>query len=244
MAFKIADNYFDKLALSLKANHNDKLFVLGVDESYANTGLSISYGNPFDEYETIDCINLNNAFLKGKNEYRVLLYETICKFIEKHKSELHGCIECVTVVERIRQFSKGFISMDYIKSMGALIAYIVEASSQYFMPTFSVDTRCWKSTVVGNSKPMLNSYHVAPEKYPTVEYALKYGMKEFIFEEVSEKAGMKELKKKNPHNVFKSATGKYIHVDDDKADSICISRFIFEAMLKGKEVDKLLKFES
>lgn len=244
MAFKIADNYFDKLALNLKANRNDKLFVLGVDESYANTGLSISYGNPFDGYETIDCINLNNNFVKGKNEYRILLYETICRFIEKHKGELHGCIDCITVVERIRQFSRGFINVDYIKGMGALIAYVVEASSQYFMPTFSVDTRCWKSTVVGNSKPMLNSYHVAPEKYPTVEYVLKHGLKEFVFDEVSEEEGLKELRKKQPKSIFKSASSKYVHVDDDRADSICISRFIFEAMRQSKNIDKLLKFES
>ena len=243
MAFKIANDYYKKIASYLKGNEGDAIFVLGVDESYANTGMSITYGNPFYEYKTVDCISINGSFAKDKNEYRTMLLDEICKLLNKHKNELNGTIGCMTVAERIRQFSRGFISIDYIKSMGALIAYIVEASSQFVMPTFSVDTRCWKSTVVGNSKPMLNSFHVAPEKYPTLDYVVKHGMKGFVFNEVSEAEGKKLLSHKNPKNIFKSASGKYVHVDDDKADSICISRFIFEAMSQGKDLDKLLKLE-
>ena len=242
--FKIKDDYFRKAANYLKEHENDSIFVLGIDESYANTGISITYGNPFYRYETVGCKNISGDSVKDKNEYRVLLLDEICSFLKEHRDESNGCIECITVVERIRQFSKGFISIDYIKGMGALIAYIVEASSQHIMPTFSVDTRCWKSTVVGNSKPMLNSYHVAPEKYPTLDYIVKHGLKQYVFNEVSEEEGIKELRKKNPKNIFKSASGKYIHVDDDKADSICISRFVFEAMKKNKDVDKLLKLET
>ena len=243
MAFKIANDYYEKLASHLKGNEGNTIFVLGIDESYANTGMSITYGNPFYKYETIDCISLNEKQCRDKNEYRVMLMDTICKLLKEHENKMEGCIGAYTVVERVRQFSRGFISIDYIKSMGALIAYIVEASSQFVMPTFSVDTRCWKSTVVGNSKPMINSYHVAPEKYPTLDYVVKHGMKGFVFNEVSEKEGKKLLSHKNPKNIFKSASGKYIRVDDDKADSICISRFIFEAMSQGKDLDKLLKLE-
>lgn len=243
MAFKIASDYYKKMASHLKGNEGDAIFVLGIDESYANTGMSITYGNPFYGYKTIDCISINGSSMKDKNEYRTILLNEICKFLDKHKNELNGTIGCMTVVERIRQFSRGFISIDYIKSMGALIAYIIEASSQFVMPTFSVDTRCWKSTVVGNSKPMINSYHVAPEKYPTLDYVVKHGMKGFVFNEVSETEGKKLLSHKNPKNIFKSASGKYVRVDDDKADSICISRFIFEAMSQGKDLDKLLKLE-
>lgn len=243
MPFKISKEHFSEIARSLKGNEGDKIFILGVDESYKNTGLSMTYGNPFYKYETIDCISLNEKQCRDKNEYRVTLMNTICKLLKEHENEMNGCIGAYTVVERIRQFSKGFISMDYIKGMGALIAYIVEASCQFRIPTFSVDTRCWKSTVVGSSQKLINSYNVTPEKFQTVEYVLKHGMKYLIFSELEETAGKKELKKKNPHNVFKSATGKYIHVDDDKADSICISRFPFVAIEKGKDLDELLKLE-
>lgn len=244
MAFKIASDYYKKMADYLRANEQDTIFVLGIDESYANTGVSITYGNPFYGYETIDCISIDDNSTKDKNEYRMLLLDEICTLLDKHKDKSNGTIEYITVVERIRQFSRGFISIDYIKSMGALIAYIIEASSQYIMPTFSVDTRCWKSTVVGNSKPMVNSFHVAPEKYPTLDYVVKHGMKGFVFSEVSEEEGRKLLSHKNPKNIFKSTSGKYVRVDDDKADSICISRFIFEAMSQGKDLDKLLKLEN
>ena len=243
MAFKIANDYYKKLASQLKGNEGDAIFVLGIDESYANTGMSITYGNPFYGYKTVASVNLSSNVAKDKNEYRVMLMDTICKFLKEHENKMEGCIGAYTVVERIRQFSRGFISIDYIKNMGALIAYIVEASSQFMMPTFSVDTRCWKSTVVGNSKPMVNSFHVAPEKYPTLDYVVKHGMKGFVFNEVSEAEGKKLLSHKNPKNIFKSASGKYVRVDDDKADSICISRFIFEAMSQGKDLDKLLKLE-
>lgn len=243
MAFKISSDYYKKMASHLRANEGDTIFVLGIDESYANTGMSITYGNPFYGYKTVASVNLISDAAKDKNEYRTLLLDEICMLLDKHKDKSNGTIECITVVERIRQFSRGFISIDYIKSMGALIAYIIEASSQFVMPTFSVDTRCWKSTVVGNSKPMVNSFHVAPEKYPTLDYVVKHGMKGFVFNEVSEEEGKKLLSHKNPKNIFKSASGKYVHVDDDKADSICISRFIFEAMSQGKDLDKLLKLE-
>ena len=244
MPFKLSKEHFSEIAHILKGNEGNKIFVLGVDESYKNTGLSITYGNPFYKHETIGCISLNEKQCRDKNEYRVMLMDTICKLLKEYKNEMNGCIGACTVVERVRQFSRGFISIDYIKSMGALIAYIIEASSQFVMPTFSVDTRCWKSTVVGNSKPMTNSYHVAPEKYPTLDYVVKHGMKGFVFNEVSETEGKKLLSHKNSKNIFKSASGKYVRVDDDKADSICISRFIFEAMSQGKDLDKLLKLEN
>lgn len=243
MSFKISKEHFNEIAHTLRDSEGDNIFILGVDESYKNTGLSITYGNPFYKYETIDCMSLDSSICKDKNEYRVALMDTICKLLKEYKDEMNGCIGTYTVVERIRQFSKGFISMDYIKGMGALIAYIVEASCMFRIPTFSVDTRCWKSTVVGSSQKLLNSYNVAPEKFQTVEYVLKNGMKYLIFSELEEATGKKELKKKNPHNVFKSVSGRYIHVDDDKADSICISRFPFVAMEKGKDLDELLKLE-
>lgn len=235
---------FNGIYQELKHNQDTKMFIVGIDESYKNTGISVTYGNPFSGYDTIFCDSVGAETCKDKNDYRVSMLDYLTRLLQKHNEEVKNESICSFVlVERIRQFSKGFISMDYIKSMGALIAYIVEAANQHSMQTYSVDTRCWKSTVVGSSQKLLNSYNVAPEKFQTVEYVIKHGMKEFIFEEVSEKAGMKELKKKNPHNVFKSATGKYIHIDDDRADSICISRFPFTAMEQGKVLSDLLVLE-
>lgn len=229
----------------LKYDKNKTIFCLGVDESYTNSGIALSVGNPFyNGYETIDCINLNGKTCKDHNDYRVEMLSTVCQMIAKYEEIFNESVYKCCIVERVRQFSRGFVNIDYIKSMGALIAYIIEASNQYKMNVYSVDTRCWKNTVVGNCQPMMNSYHVVPEKYPTVEYVIKHDMKHFIFDEVETKAGEKELRKKNPKNIFKSASGKYIHVDDDKADSICISRFLFEALLKERNVDELLKLES
>lgn len=235
---------FNEIYQSLKHNQNNKMLIVGVDESYKNTGISVTYGNPFSGYNTIFCDSIGINKYKDKNDYRVNILDYLTRLLQNYNEEMCNESICnLVAVERIRQFSKGFISMDYIKSMGALIAYIVEAANQHSVQTYSVDTRCWKSTVVGSSQKLINSYNVAPEKFQTVEYVVKHGMKEFIFEEISEKAGIKELKKKNPRNVFKSATGKYIHVDDDRADSICISRFPFAAMEQSKNLNELLSLE-
>lgn len=235
---------FNEIYQELKRNLDKKMLVVGVDESYKNTGVSMTCGNPFSGYETTFCDSLGGNTCKNKNDYRVSVLEYLTRLLQKHNEEMRNESICpLVVVERVRQFSKGFISMDYIKSMGALIAYIVEAASQHGLQTYSVDTRCWKSTVVGSSQKLANSYNVAPEKFQTVEYVVKHGMKGFIFEEVSEKDGVKELRKKNPHNIFKSATGKHIRVDDDRADSICISRFPFVAMEQGKNLNGLLSLE-
>lgn len=234
---------FEYIMHELKECENKTLFSLGIDESYANSGIAITVGNPFGEYKTIDCINLNGKTCQSKNDYRVEMLSTISQLITKHEKVFKESTYKLCLVERIRQFSKGFINMDYIKNMGALIAYIVEAANQYNLNTYSVDTRCWKNTVIGNCQPMINSYNITPEKYPTIEYVIKHDMRQFIFSELSEMQGVKELNKKHPKNVFKSATYKYIHVDDDKADAICISRFAFSAMENNRNLDDLLKLE-
>lgn len=236
--------YFESIKKGLRNSSTDKLFTIAVDQSYKNSGISISVGNPYHEFKLVECMNIDGSKAKNKIEYRNIIKQAIIEMLDRNKQAMDECKYKICIVERIRQFSHGFINIDYIKSIGSLIAYISEAVDEFGIATYSVDTRCWKKTVIGTCKAESNKYNIAEEKYPTVEYLAKNKMKGFIFEEVGQEEGKKLMGRKNPKNIFLSKSGKYIKVDDDKADSICISLFAFEAMRQNKNLHEFLKRES
>ena len=235
---------FEESVNELKQDSECRMFTLAVDQSYKNSGIAASYGNPFWDGGRMDLVHVSSldmASTKDKVDYRVSLASEVTQALMSCKEQVEEASLVIVLCERIRQFSRGFTSMPYIVQMGALIAYIEEAAHMHGLPLWTVDTRCWKSTVIGTSQPMLNSYNVPPEKFPTVDYVVKHGWKEHIFREVNPEYGERELKKKHPHNIFKSASGKFIQVDDDRADAICMSLFPSCAAKQGKSLDTLLK---
>lgn len=132
---------------------------IGIDQSYTRTGIGISADGKLLKVGSIPFRGCRNKSEKRK-ELRIALHKII-------QSNQHKASEMVIICERIRTFShhaesgsekgKGkqtgmFISTDYIKATGALIATIVDVAYEYGIPVFSVDTRAWKSKVLGNSK--------------------------------------------------------------------------------------------
>lgn len=117
---------------------------LGIDESYTNLGISITEGNNITNGKIIKVKSFNFKGLKTKTEKRKFVYRLIQESIEKYKPN-------IILVERIRTYSKGFMGINtYIKNTAPLVAVIVDAS--FPQKVYSVDTRCWKSRVIGNSK--------------------------------------------------------------------------------------------
>ena len=142
-----------------------KKLVIGIDQSYTRTGISLAGDGKLLRvghipFEPSECHSEKRKKVKGKLTHIIK--------VNKHKAS-----QLVIIVERIRQFSGGNLSMDYIKSTGALIGCIVDAASDYGIPVYSVDTRAWKSAVVGTSVPKPNKYNVDPKKWPTLEYMLR-----------------------------------------------------------------------
>ena len=142
-----------------------KKLVIGIDQSYTRTGISLAGDGKLLRvghipFEPSECHSEKRKKVKGKL--------THIRKVNKLKAS-----QMVIIVERIRQFSGGNLSMDYIKSTGALIGCIVDAASDYGIPVYSVDTRAWKSAVVGTSVPKPNKYNVDPKKWPTLEYMLR-----------------------------------------------------------------------
>lgn len=190
--------------------NKDKV-VIGIDQSYKNTGLTIAING-----EVFRVYNVKLETLPNNSERRSELKERLVPVV-KELLRSYEPINIICIIERIRLQSKGFLSIDYIKSMGALNALIVDIMYRYHINTFSVDTRAWKSAVVGTSKPQENKYGIAPEKYPTIFWNVKNGRKKFI---VDYCVG------KKTKGVIEKNGQRYMY-DDDRSDSIGIALYGF-----------------
>lgn len=185
--------------------------VVGIDQSYANTGISIAAD---DNLLLVRSIDLSKCSCNSVR--RRVLAQNVSKAI---RSATACSDDVICIVERIRLHSgaNGFINIDYIKAVGALIAAIVDTCTDYDVPVYSVDTRCWKSQVVGTTKPCTNKYGVPPEKWPTVQWCIDKGFKKQLLVPIE---GRKEK------GTFLHNGVKYMY-NNDAADSAAIAMFGF-----------------
>lgn len=183
--------------------------VIGIDQSYQNTGISVAADGRLKRVTALDL-----SKLKTKGEKRAAVASKLDAIVPKVASKAK---ETVCIVERIRLHSGNGMSVNYIASVGALIATIVDTCAKYGIETYSVDTRCWKSQVIGTSKPAPNSFGVPPEKWPTTKWCIAHGFESSIISEVQ---GRKTK------GTFVRDGIRYIY-DNDAADSAGIAMFGF-----------------
>ena len=196
-----------------------KIFI-GIDQSYKNTGVSISADG-----ELLKVTSLNLEHYKTNSDKRNELRKYLNNMLKTITTKSDD-ITCI--LERIRLHSQGFLNIDYIKSMGALNAVIVDSMHDYDIPVYSVDTRCWKSQVIGTSKPKDNDLGVPREKYPTVEWCINQGFEDSILEVVE---GRKTK------GTFMRNNVKYMY-NNDASDSAGISMFGFVGNLEKLKKEK------
>ena len=183
---------------------------IGIDQSYDNTGISIAADGKL--------IKVKSKWLdhyKSNSEKRQALRETLDKVLI---SATRNANNIVCILERIRLQSRGFVNIDYIKSIGALNAIITDKCHEYGIKVYSVDTRCWKSQVIGTSKPKSNKFGVPDEKWPTVQWVIKSGFESSILVDMSETRKTK--------GVFERDGIKYMY-NNDASDSAGIAMFWF-----------------
>lgn len=130
------------------------MVILGIDESYTNIGVSVA-----KDGKTIMFKSYNYKGCKTKTEKRNFTKRMVNYFTKKYKCD-------IIIVERIRHFSQGFMSKNYIVATASLVAVIIDTAYKYNVPVFSVDTRSWKSKVVGTSKHNKNE----SSKQPTLDF--------------------------------------------------------------------------
>lgn len=200
-------------------------YVIGIDQSYTRTGITI-----LKDKEVVEMFSLDYEHCKNNSEKRTALENTLHEMVLDH-----NIVNPLVITERIRLRSQGFLSEAYIKATGALIATIIDFF-EYFneIPVYSVDTRSWKSQIVGNSKPLENSYGINKEKYRTILYLRSKGLLKHIVEPYTGrgKQGVVNIKingKKTP-----------CKINDDLADSYCIAMYGY--LPKSKQKLKEEKF--
>ena len=198
--------------------------VIGIDQSYKDTGIAISMNGMLKAVS--DC---NMASLKCNTDKRKMLRERLNnifrKMTQKAKEE---DAELICIIERIRLHSgkNSFISIDYIKSIGALNSLIVDLANEYAIPVYSVETRAWKAAVVGTTKEYPRDYYgFDRKKVPTILWCIKRGYSHHIKEQVG----------KNKRKGVIEKAGERYTFNDNKADSICISLYGFESNPKLQE---------
>lgn len=186
-----------------------KQLSIGIDQSYKNCGISISADS-----RLLKVTSINLERYKTNTDRRNALRKYLDNML---KAITPKADDIICIIERIRLHSQGFLNIDYIKSMGALNAVIIDIMDEYDIPVYSVDTRCWKSQVIGTSKPKDNNLGVPKEKYPTVEWCIKQGFENSV---------LRIVKGRKKKGTFTRNGIRYMY-DNDACDSSAISMFYF-----------------
>lgn len=202
----------DEKASAEVINNKNKI-VIGIDQSYKDTGISISYN-----CELKSATHCHTDNLPNNTEKRIELKNKLTSVFDKAHS-LKNKLNCSVqiIIERIRLQSDGFINIDYIKGIGALNAMIVDLAYQYNFSVYSVDTRAWKSAIVGTSKPQPNPYGIDPKKWPTIIWCIGFGFEKYIID-----FNVGKKRKGIIHKNLRAYT-----YNDNIADSIAISLYGF-----------------
>lgn len=193
--------------------------MIGIDQSYADSGICVAIDRRVrivNECKTTQ--SMSNTEKRAKlQKILTKCFASCCK----KSTEFESC-EVICIIERIRlqsakPGSEHFLNLNYIKGIGALNALIVDTASKFNIPVYSVDTRSWKSQVVGTSKPREIGHGIPPEKWPTIEYCIGLGLKDQISYPVSNKK----------KHYFVAPDGTRYTFNDNKADSIGIALYGF-----------------
>lgn len=200
--------------------------VIGIDESYTRTGIAVlkHMREPLI-MQSIDFKGCKNNTSKRK-AVRKALFSILDTLLEEYKPTEIKCI-----IERIRTFSGGHMSSQYLITTGGLVATIIDVFSAYGIPVMSVDTKAWKNAIVGNTKPKENKYGINPNKYPTVEKLKMLGLLKYFIEPYNGKG------KKGIVNVKINGIKTPCKINDDIADAYCIAcyGYLHPSMQKLKE---------
>ncbi len=203
-----------------------KKAVIGIDQSYTNTGISIAMDGKLQKvtstkyYKECPCKHKNEEVINSKGNFVKVgtpsKTEKRAYVQEKVRKAINICLkyaeEVVIIVERIRTFNGGQNNYArYMKATASLLACIVDVAFEYDIKVYSVDTRAWKKAIVGDTKKGPNRYGVDPNKWHTICF-------------VAKDLGIKSVMYRNKNNK--------LCFDDDAADSACIALYGFH---KGKQ---------
>lgn len=184
--------------------------VIGIDQSYQNTGISIVVDGRLKDVKSIRLDKYKN-----NSQKRGALHTKLQRLMSDVTNKTDSVV-CIVERARLHGGPTSFVNIDAIKAMGALTATIVDVMDQYGVKVYSVDTRCWKSQVIGTSKPQSNNYGVPEEKWPTIRWCIRQGFEQKLLVDVSATRKQK--------GTFVRAGKKYQY-NNDAADSAGIAMY-------------------
>ncbi len=183
---------------------------IGIDQSYKNCGWSICKDNNIIKYGNIDYKGC-----KTNSDKRLLLANKVNQLIKLSLSEVKSESQIIVIFERIRLYSQGFLSMNYIVNTAGLITTIIDVAYKNNINCYSVDTRSWKSQIVGSSK--------GKKKQVLITKGKNKGKYKTITDNKSDTL-----------DYVKNTLNIDTNNDDDIADAICISKYGFLSKSKRK----------
>lgn len=197
------------LNLPKKKGTEDKKYryhkcIIAFDQSYTRTGVAVAVDG---ELVFISSIKLKK--LKNKTEKRKTVRKGAQQILDHYLKKYDKEDICV-FVERIRTFTHtNDFRPAYLKSIGALTCVIVDEAIDRGIKAYSVDTRAWKSKVLGTCKPSLEPIEGVknPQKFASVRKIIELGHE-------------KDLRLTN-------GVGGFLSYDDDAADAACIALYGF-----------------
>lgn len=194
---------------------------IGVDQSYRRTGVSVSVDGALKLAKSVSL-----SSLKSKAEKRAAVSDRLSSLLS-HVLARHSPSEVACVLERVRTFSQKFLSVPYIKSMGALNAAIADLMWRNGIKCYSVDTRAWKSGVVGYSSPanakhpealqFSKHFNMDPRKAPTALFLHEH------YPTIFKRGAVRPVPGRKKAGTFIDKSGCRCEIDDDLCDSACIS---------------------
>lgn len=179
--------------------------IIGVDQSYTRTGISIAVEG---QLKKVTSINFKNV--TTKTQKRFVLQEKLNKAIDACEKAGFAPYEIAVICERIRTFTQGQdMRPQVIKAHAALLAYIVDTAFVRGIETWSVDTRAWKAAILGTSRPIFEPIEGVsnPQKFGSVRKVIDLGFE----------SSLAIYRHNNTRKVY----------DDDAADSACIALYGF-----------------
>jgi len=154
----------------------DNTISLGIDYSYEEIGFCITQDNKILH---VSCLNFKKIEKKKKVKITKHLKRLmITKYIQKLYNDY--TFTCV-IVEQIRVFSRGFLSLPAIIAFAQLILTIYNAT--YPVPVYSVDTRVWKKRMNGSAKAQKEDTVKWAKQFMTIEIMTKRLWKELTHNE-------------------------------------------------------------
>lgn len=180
------------------------LCVIGIDQSYTRTGITVSQRGKIKFITSVDFKGL-----KSKTEKRKAVCDKLNFCLDKCLKQYQPQ-KIIVIVERIRMFTQTVVlSQNYMTTTAGLVSAIVDTAYWKGVKTYSVDTRAWKSAVLGSSKPSCEPLEGCdnPQKIASVRHIIDLGFEEQIR--------------------ITGYNNRFVGYNDDAADSANISLYGF-----------------